>query len=170
MSLREVYDHLYRVHGPQSWWPAKTPFEVMVGAVLTQNTAWTNVEKAIANLHGAEAMEAECLLVVLAVLFVVWLWTAGRAGRAARGVAAARRLLQREGAAPPQFLRMVCRCRRLRAPAAPGNRATARGSLERQGHRPRNRGRHPALRVSPPGVRDRCVHPPHPYTARSRAR
>src|SRR3569833_2337067 len=119
MSLREVYDHLYRVHGPQSWWPAKTPFEVMVGAVLTQNTAWTNVEKAIANLHGAEAMEAERLLA---------------------------------------------------APAAPGNRATARGSLERQGHRPRNRGRHPALRVSPPGVRDRCVHPPHPYTARSRAR
>jgi len=77
MSLREVYDHLYRVHGPQSWWPAKTPFEVMVGAVLTQNTAWTNVEKAIANLHGAEAMEAERLLAVPAAQLAEWLRPAG---------------------------------------------------------------------------------------------
>src|SRR3569833_2933659 len=77
MSLREVYDHLYRVHGPQSWWPAKTPFEVRVGAVLTQNTAWTNVEKAIANLHGAEAMEAERLLAVPAAQLAEWQRPAG---------------------------------------------------------------------------------------------
>lgn len=38
--------------GPQSWWPGETPFEVCVGAILTQNTAWTNVEKAIANLKA----------------------------------------------------------------------------------------------------------------------
>lgn len=37
--------------GPQNWWPAKTPFEVIVGAILTQNTSWTNVERAIANLR-----------------------------------------------------------------------------------------------------------------------
>ncbi|HKW89525.1 MAG TPA: hypothetical protein VJN21_12295 [Candidatus Acidoferrales bacterium] len=36
--------------GPQHWWPGKTPFEVIVGAILTQNTSWTNVERAIANL------------------------------------------------------------------------------------------------------------------------
>lgn len=45
------YRALLRRFGPQRWWPARTPFEVMVGAVLTQNTAWTNVEKAIRNLR-----------------------------------------------------------------------------------------------------------------------
>lgn len=77
MSLREVYDHLYRVYGPQSWWPAKTPFEVMVGAVLTQNTAWINVEKAIANLYAAKAMEAEQLLAVPIAQLAEWLRPAG---------------------------------------------------------------------------------------------
>lgn len=52
--LPAVFHHLYACHGPQHWWPGQTPFEVMVGAVLTQNTAWSNVEKAIANL-GANA-------------------------------------------------------------------------------------------------------------------
>lgn len=47
----KIYRLLYGRFGPQDWWPAKGPFEVMVGAVLTQNTAWTNVEKAIANLR-----------------------------------------------------------------------------------------------------------------------
>jgi endonuclease-3 related protein len=49
-QLKTVYRVLYRAYGPQYWWPGDTPFEVLVGAVLTQNTAWTNVEKAIANL------------------------------------------------------------------------------------------------------------------------
>lgn len=45
-----IYKKLYRHFGPQGWWPADTPFEVMVGAILTQNTSWRNVERAIANL------------------------------------------------------------------------------------------------------------------------
>jgi endonuclease-3 related protein len=49
-QLKAIYRRLYQAYGPQHWWPGDTPFEVMVGAVLTQNTAWTNVEKAIANL------------------------------------------------------------------------------------------------------------------------
>ncbi|HEV2615686.1 MAG TPA: hypothetical protein VGU63_03640 [Candidatus Acidoferrales bacterium] len=49
--MRQYYHTLYESLGPQSWWPAKTPFEVIVGAILTQNTNWTNVERAIANLH-----------------------------------------------------------------------------------------------------------------------
>ncbi len=55
MTLRQVYAALHRAYGPQHWWPGDSPFEVMVGAVLTQNTAWSNVEKAIGNLkaHGA---------------------------------------------------------------------------------------------------------------------
>lgn len=48
---RALYDRLYRAWGPQHWWPGRTPLEVMVGAVLTQNTAWSNVEKAIRRLR-----------------------------------------------------------------------------------------------------------------------
>jgi endonuclease-3 related protein len=55
--IRNAYRVLYRAYGPQSWWPARTPFEVMVGAILTQNTSWTNVERAIANLREAGALE-----------------------------------------------------------------------------------------------------------------
>ncbi len=47
-----VYDRLLAHYGPQEWWPGETDFEVMVGAVLTQNTNWINVEKAIANLKN----------------------------------------------------------------------------------------------------------------------
>lgn len=49
-KLGLIYQKLYSHFGPQHWWPAKTPFEVMLGAILTQNTSWSNVEKAIANL------------------------------------------------------------------------------------------------------------------------
>ena len=51
-----MYDTLLSSFGPQGWWPAETPFEVIVGAVLTQNTAWSNVERAIANLKKAEVL------------------------------------------------------------------------------------------------------------------
>ena len=50
--LENIYNTLYDSYGPQSWWPAETPFEVMLGAILTQNTAWTNVEKAVAELRS----------------------------------------------------------------------------------------------------------------------
>ena len=55
--LTGVYDRLYRAFGPQQWWPGETPFEVMVGAVLVQNTAWRNVERAIDNLREAALIE-----------------------------------------------------------------------------------------------------------------
>lgn len=50
-GLQEYYNALFHALGPQNWWPARTPFEVIVGAILTQNTAWSNVEKTIANLR-----------------------------------------------------------------------------------------------------------------------
>jgi endonuclease-3 related protein len=58
-SLRfmTVYKRLFDVYGPQHWWPGDTPFEIMVGAILTQNTAWSNVEKAIANLQAKDRLE-----------------------------------------------------------------------------------------------------------------
>jgi endonuclease-3 related protein len=51
-QLMSIYHALFKTYGPQQWWPGDSPFEVMVGAVLTQNTAWGNVEKAIANLKA----------------------------------------------------------------------------------------------------------------------
>ncbi len=50
MSPKEIYKTLYAHYGPQNWWPGDSPFEVMVGAILTQNTNWKNVEKAISNI------------------------------------------------------------------------------------------------------------------------
>lgn len=55
-TLDEYYQALYQAYGPQYWWPAKTPTEVIIGAILTQNTAWRNVEKAIDNLRQADAL------------------------------------------------------------------------------------------------------------------
>ena len=54
--LRLYYDSLFAAHGPQHWWPGRTPFEVIVGAILVQNTAWTNVEPAIENLRSEKLL------------------------------------------------------------------------------------------------------------------
>ncbi|MHC4540735.1 MAG: endonuclease III domain-containing protein, partial [Planctomycetota bacterium] len=51
----------YEAFGPQHWWPGETPFEIITGAILTQNTSWTNVEKAIANLKSAGHLSPEAL-------------------------------------------------------------------------------------------------------------
>ncbi len=55
--LRTFYDELHAAYGPQNWWPADSPQEVVVGAILTQNTAWTNVEKAIASLKNSRCLD-----------------------------------------------------------------------------------------------------------------
>ncbi len=55
--LSQVYEQLQRAFGAQHWWPGETQFEVIVGAVLVQNTAWRNVERAIENLRDAGLME-----------------------------------------------------------------------------------------------------------------
>jgi endonuclease-3 related protein len=54
--IRTYYYALFNAWGPQHWWPAQSPFEVIVGAYLTQNTSWTNVEKALANLRSAHLL------------------------------------------------------------------------------------------------------------------
>jgi endonuclease-3 related protein len=59
LAIRQYYDVLYEAWGAQHWWPAETPFEVIVGAYLTQNTAWTNVERALENLRKARLMSVE---------------------------------------------------------------------------------------------------------------
>lgn len=59
--IRTIYDSLLDHYGPQGWWPAETPFECILGSILTQNTAWTNVEKAIGNLRLAGLLSPRAL-------------------------------------------------------------------------------------------------------------
>jgi endonuclease-3 related protein len=58
-QIRNHYHTLFEAWGAQHWWPAQTRFEVIVGAYLTQNTAWTNVEKALANLRRARLLSVD---------------------------------------------------------------------------------------------------------------
>jgi endonuclease-3 related protein len=60
-KLLDIFDRLLCAYGPRRWWPGDSPLEVMVGAVLTQNTAWRNVERAIANMKERGLMEMEAL-------------------------------------------------------------------------------------------------------------
>jgi len=57
---RRLLDHF----GPLDWWPGESPFEIVVGAILTQNTAWTRVETAIGNLHAADLLQAKRLAAI----------------------------------------------------------------------------------------------------------
>jgi len=102
--LLKIFQRLRAAYGPQHWWPGETPLEVMVGAVLTQNTAWSNVEKAIANLKTLGRLRAQAIVDIplpqLALLlkpsgyfnikaarlrsFCVWLLQQGGVGKLAR--------------------------------------------------------------------------------------
>jgi endonuclease-3 related protein len=59
--LRRMHDRLVEAYGPQEWWPAQTPFEVILGAYLTQNTAWKAVERSLENLRQAGALTIDGL-------------------------------------------------------------------------------------------------------------
>ena len=80
-SKKQRYDDIYRrLHahfGHRDWWPGDTPFEIMVGAVLTQNTAWVNVERAIANLKQADALSAEAIVAAHHKTLAKWLKPSG---------------------------------------------------------------------------------------------
>ncbi|KPJ65469.1 MAG: endonuclease [Syntrophobacter sp. DG_60] len=60
-KLIEIFNALYKTFGPRHWWPGDSPFEIIVGAILTQNTNWKNVEKAINNLKTANLLEPKAL-------------------------------------------------------------------------------------------------------------
>lgn len=60
-KLHEIYQRLCRAFGPQCWWPGESPFEIAVGAILTQNTNWGNVEKAIENLKREKVLSAKSI-------------------------------------------------------------------------------------------------------------
>jgi endonuclease-3 related protein len=60
-QIGAIYTTLADAWGPQHWWPARTPFEVIVGAYLTQNTNWTNVERALEQLRSAHVLSVNAI-------------------------------------------------------------------------------------------------------------
>ena len=77
IKFMQVFDRLYAAYGPQRWWPAETPFEIMVGAVLTQNTSWTNVVKAIDNLKAHRALHPQVIVQTHHKRLASWLTPVG---------------------------------------------------------------------------------------------
>lgn len=77
VRYQTVYQCLFDSYGRQNWWPGETPFEVMVGAILTQNTAWSNVEKAIANLIRADVLSPEAIVATHPRRLASWLKPSG---------------------------------------------------------------------------------------------
>ena len=76
-TLLDVYHVLHDTWGPQHWWPGETPLEVSVGAILTQNTAWANAEKAIQTLRQADALNLHVLHHVAVDQLEDWIRSAG---------------------------------------------------------------------------------------------
>lgn len=60
-SFLRIYDRLFRHYGPRFWWPAETAFEVMIGAILTQNASWTNVERALVGLRDLTPLDPQAI-------------------------------------------------------------------------------------------------------------
>ncbi|MEM7394093.1 MAG: hypothetical protein AAF492_17270, partial [Verrucomicrobiota bacterium] len=75
--ISTIYQRLYDAWGPQGWWPGRTRLEVMVGAVLTQNTAWVNVEQAIRRLKREKALTLQRLHEVQTGTLAEWIRPAG---------------------------------------------------------------------------------------------
>ena len=63
-TIDQVYRCLFKHYGEQNWWPGDTPFEIMVGAILAQNTSWVNVEKAITNLKVADCLDPDAIVIL----------------------------------------------------------------------------------------------------------
>lgn len=114
-AWRGVHDALLAAFGPQHWWPGETPFEVMVGAVLTQNTAWSNVEKAIANLKAAKALSCRAILALADADLAALIRPAGYFNVKARRLKALCAFLDARGVADaPERLATVAPLSRLR--------------------------------------------------------
>lgn len=77
LGLRAVYRRLYAAYGRQHWWPGETRFEIMVGAVLTQNTAWSNVERAIVRLKRARSLSPEAIVRAPVRRLATWIRPSG---------------------------------------------------------------------------------------------
>jgi endonuclease-3 related protein len=83
-AIRAYYDTLFSAWGRQYWWPAQSRFEVIVGAYLTQNTAWTNVEKALSNLRKARRLTVNGIRRTPQGELEQWIRPSGTSGRKRR--------------------------------------------------------------------------------------
>lgn len=95
-ELAAVYRILLRRHGHARWWPGETPFEICLGAILTQNTSWTNVEKALFNLRARGLLSFEMLAALPASRIAPLIRASGYFNVKARRVKAFLRFLGRE--------------------------------------------------------------------------
>ncbi|HTC65350.1 MAG TPA: hypothetical protein VK709_21095 [Candidatus Saccharimonadales bacterium] len=93
-ELLRYYDAMSDALGPMRWWPAKTPFEVIVGAILTQSTAWGNVEMAIANLRAAKLLTPSAMLRVRTIRLATLIRPSGYFRQKAKKLKAFVRFLQ----------------------------------------------------------------------------
>jgi endonuclease III related protein len=99
------YEAMFGALGPMRWWPARTPFEVIVGAILTQSTAWGNVEKAIANLRTAQLLTPTAMLRVSTPRLAALVRPSGYFRQKAKKLKAFVRFLQKQyrGSLPRMF-------------------------------------------------------------------
>ncbi len=77
MKVKTIYKYLHQYYGPQHWWPGNSAFEIMVGAILTQKTAWTNVERAVGNLKANKALSPQKILTAHHRSLAAWLRPSG---------------------------------------------------------------------------------------------
>ena len=111
--LRQFYEEMNAALGPMRWWPAKTPFEVIVGAILTQNTAWTNVKLALSNLKRKQLLRPRAMARVPEARLARLIRSSGYFRQKAKKLKAFLRFLQSEyhgsvarmSAAPTDILR-----------------------------------------------------------------
>jgi len=94
--LAQFYRVLFEELGPQHWWPGRTPFEVIVGAILTQSTAWSNVEKAIVNLRGEKLLTPRAMQAVPLARLAALVRPSGYFRQKARRLKAFVKFLRRE--------------------------------------------------------------------------
>src|SRR6202790_5419081 len=94
--LMRYFEVMSQNLGPMRWWPAKTPFEVIVGAILTQNTSWGNVERAIANLRSAQMLTPSAIAAARTAKLAVLVRPSGYFRQKAKKLKAFVRFLQRE--------------------------------------------------------------------------
>ncbi len=92
----QYYLAMSRALGPMHWWPARTPFEVIVGAILTQNTSWANVEHAIANLRSAQMLTPSAIFAARSSRLAILVRPSGYFRQKAKKLKAFVRFLQKE--------------------------------------------------------------------------
>jgi len=95
-TLMRYFTAMSQALGPLHWWPAKTTFEVIVGAILTQNTSWTNVERAIANLRSAQMLTPSTIMAARLSKLALLVRPSGYFRQKAKKLKAFVRFLQRE--------------------------------------------------------------------------